>query len=63
MTVNKRTAVAGDFAFTPPADLVYDGNAKTAQVALDSKYTGCGDITVKYYNESDSEVTEVIECR
>ena len=50
LTVTKRTAVAGDFDFTPPADLVYDGNAKTAQVALDSKYTGCGDITVKYCN-------------
>ena len=58
LTVNKRTAVAGDFIFTPPADLVYDGNAKTAQVALDSKYTGCGAVTVKYY-KSDSEVTEV----
>ena len=58
LTVNKRTAVAGDFIFTPPADLVYDGNAKTAQVALDSKYTGCGAVTVKY-SKSDSEVTEV----
>lgn len=58
LTVNKRTAVASDFIFTPPADLVYDGNAKTAQVALDSKYTGCGAVTVKYY-KSDSEVTEV----
>ena len=58
LTVNKRTAVAGDFIFTPPADLVYDGNAKTAQVALDSKDTGCGAVTVKYY-KSDSEVTEV----
>ena len=58
LTVNKRTAVAGDFTFMPPADLVYDGNAKTAQVALDSKYTGCGAVTVKYY-KSDSEVTEV----
>ena len=58
LTVNKRTAIAGDFIFTPPADLVYDGNAKTAQVALDSKYTGYGAVTVKYY-KSDSEVTEV----
>ncbi len=58
LTVNKRTAIAEDFTFTPPADLVYDGNAKTAQVALDSKYTGCGAVTVKYY-KSDSEVTEV----
>lgn len=58
LTVNKRTAIAEDFTFMPPADLVYDGNAKTAQVALDSKYTGCGAVTVKYY-KSDSEVTEV----
>ena len=58
LIVNKRTAVAGDFDFTRPADLTYDGNPKTAQVALDSKYTGCGAVTVKYY-KSDSEVTEV----
>lgn len=57
LNVSKRIAVADDFTF-PPAHLVYDGSAKTAQVALDNKYTGCGDITVKYY-KSDSEVTEV----
>ena len=59
LTVNKRTAVAGDFTFMPPADLVYDGSAKTAQVALDSKYTGCGDITVKYYDESGNQTEAV----
>ena len=58
LTVNKRTAVADDFTFTPPAHLVYDGSAKVAQVALDSKYTGCGAVTVKYC-KADSEVTEV----
>ena len=58
LNVSKRRAVADDFTFMPPAALVYDGNAKTAQVALDSKYTGCGDITVKYC-KADSEVTEV----
>ena len=58
LTVNKRTAVADDFTFTPPAHLVYDGSAKVAQVALKSRYTGCGDITVKYC-KADSEVTEV----
>lgn len=59
LTVNKRTAVAGDFDFTRPADLTYDGNPKTAQVALDSKYTGCGDITVKYYDESGNQIEAV----
>ena len=59
LTVSKRTAVAGDFTFTPPADLVYDGSAKTAQVALDSKYTGCGDIAVKYYDESGKQTEAV----
>ena len=59
LIVNKRTAVAGDFDFTRPADLTYDGNPKTAQVALDSKYTGCGDITVKYYDESGNQIEAV----
>lgn len=59
LTVNKRTAVAEDFTFMPPADLVYDGNAKNAQVALKSKYTGCGDITVKYYDESGNQIEAV----
>lgn len=59
LTVNKRTAVAGDFDFTRPADLTYDGNPKTAQVALKSKYTGCGDITVKYYDESGNQIEAV----
>ena len=59
LTVNKRTAVAGDFDFTRPADLTYDGNPKTAQVALNSKYTGCGDITVKYYDESGNQIEAV----
>ena len=59
LTVTKRTAVAGDFDFTRPADLTYDGNPKTAQVALDSKYTGCGDITVKYYDESGNQIEAV----
>lgn len=58
LTVSKRTATASDFTFVPPTNLVYNGSAKTAQVALDSKYTGCGAVTVKYY-KSDSEVTEV----
>ena len=59
LIVNKRTAVAGDFDFTRPADLTYDGNPKTAQVALKSKYTGCGDITVKYYDESGNQIEAV----
>lgn len=59
LIVNKRTAVAEDFTFMPPADLVYDGNAKNAQVALNSKYTGCGDITVKYYDESGNQIEAV----
>lgn len=59
LIVNKRTAVAGDFDFTRPADLTYDGNPKTAQVALNSKYTGCGDITVKYYDESGNQIEAV----
>ena len=59
LIVNKRTAVADDFTFMPPADLVYDGNAKNAQVALNSKYTGCGDITVKYYDESGNQIEAV----
>ena len=42
-TVSKRAARAEDFTFTAPTDLVWDGNPKTATIALNSPYTlgGC----------------------
>ena len=37
------------FTITPPdARTPYDGNVKSVNVALNSPYTGCGDITVEY---------------
>lgn len=59
LIVNKRTPIVSEFTFISPVNLTYDGNPKTAQVALNSKYTGCGDITVKYYNKAGT-ATEAI---
>ena len=61
LTVNKRTPIVSDFTFISPVNLTYDGNPKTAQVALNSKYTGCGDIAVKYYDESGNQ-TEAVDA-
>ena len=45
---------ASDFTFAPPTDLVYDGTAKTANVATTKN---AGDITIKYYDEKGNAVT------
>ncbi len=42
-----------DFNFTPPTELAYDGNAKTASVT--SEKNGVGTITVKYYSDENRE--------
>lgn len=47
-TINKTAPIKDMFTYTPPTDLTYDGNAKTATVALKNPYTGAGNITVKY---------------
>jgi len=58
--VEKYAPNDGDFIFTPPSDLIYDGNAKTAIVK--SVKSGMGDITVKYYDEDGNIVAEPINA-
>ena len=48
-TIRQAVPQAGDFAFTPPDTLTYDGSAKTAKVAARAGIAGMGGVTVKYY--------------
>ena len=50
-SIAKKTPEATDFDFTAPEKLAYDGQAKTAKVALKGDYTGAGNVTVKYYKD------------
>ncbi len=56
-SLQKATLTASHFTFTAPTNLTYDGNSKTAAVALNTSYSGAGLITVKYEKDS-SPVTE-----
>ena len=47
--ITKATPQASDFLITPPNNLVYDGNAKTATVTTQSGINGMGAVTVKYF--------------
>ena len=44
----KKTPSAGDFTFTSPTSLIYDGQAKAATVSAEAE--GMGEVTVEYYN-------------
>ena len=55
--IGKKTPTVTDFIFTAPADLIYDGNNKTASFTLTSPLTKSGAITVKYEKDGAS-VTE-----
>lgn len=55
-TISKRAAQATDFAFTAPTDLVWDGNPKTATIALNSPYTLGGCETSLVYKQGDKLV-------
>lgn len=48
-TIRQAVPQAGDFAFSPPDTLTYDGSAKTAKVAARTGIAGMGGVTVKYY--------------
>lgn len=48
-TIRQAVPQAGDFAFSPPDTLTYDGSAKTAKVAARAGVAGMGGVTVKYY--------------
>ncbi len=52
------------FTITPPdARTPYDGNIKSVNVALNSPYTGCGDITVEYkYSTTDFGSQEAVSA-
>lgn len=51
-TIRQAVPQAGDFAFSPPDTLTYDGSAKTAKVAARAGIAGMGGVTVKYYRNS-----------
>lgn len=48
-TIRQAAPQAGDFAFSPPDTLTYDGSARTAAVAARAGVAGMGGVTVKYY--------------
>ena len=48
-TIRQAVPQAGDFAFTPPDTLIYDGSARMAKVAARAGIAGMGGVTVKYY--------------
>ena len=50
-TIRQAVPQAGDFAFSPPDTLTYDGSAKTAKVAARAGIAGMGGVTVKYYRD------------
>jgi len=56
MTVNRGVPAIGDFTYSAPSDLTYDGTAKEATVVGAS---GMGQVTVKYYSDEEctAEVT------
>jgi|GEM_PF-2744086 len=51
VNVNKATPVAGNFMFTAPTVLVYDGSNKMATVTEKSGIAGMGTVTVKYFKD------------
>ena len=51
--IAKAEPKAGDFTFTAPSGLTYDGNAKSANVVPKEGITGMGNVTVKYYSGMD----------
>ena len=53
-TVNKADPTASLFTFTPPENLNYDGNAKTATIEPATGITGMGDITVLYTKDGQT---------
>lgn len=49
--------VISDFVYTPPTDLIYNNQPKTATVTAKSAATGMGAITIRYYDEANKEVS------
>ena len=49
--IKKATPQASDFTFTPPTDLIYDGQLKTASVVAKTDITGMGEVVVNHYQD------------
>ena len=58
-TIKKADLAAGDFTFTSPTDLTYNGSAKTATVT--TAKTGVGTVTVAYF-KGENQVAEPKEA-
>ena len=54
-TIDKKAITAEDFTFSTPANLIYDGNAKTATVTQTTEVAD--NITVKYTDAAGTAVT------
>ena len=58
-TINPGSLDSGDFTFTPPSNLTYDGQPKTATVTLDEdKADAAGTITVKYIDKDNNVIVD-----
>ena len=57
-TIAKAVPKVEDFTFAAPKDLVYNGQAKSAEVNAKDSVKGMGNITVKYY-QSETEVEPI----
>ena len=51
LTVNRIAPAATLFAYTPPANTTYDGNAKTATVKANDNIAGMGSVALSYYKD------------
>lgn len=58
-SIVKKVPEAGDFTLKAPKDLIYDANAKEAEVTLNKPYTGVGEIRTKYFNEKGEAVEPI----
>lgn len=59
VTVTKVTPTASDFTLTPPTDLTYNGEGKTATVTAKDGIAGMGEITVKYYKDGNQVASPI----
>lgn len=58
-TIKSGNLVFDDFTFTPPSNLTYDGQPKTATVTLDEdKADAAGTITVKYIDKDNKVIVD-----
>ena len=53
--IGKADVPAGNLAYTPPTDLIYTGQSKTAAVTV-KRLTGIGTVTVKYKKDNSGDM-------